>query len=76
MPDTWDDIFDKMKALGLNCVETYTAWNVHEPKPGEFNFEGRLDIVGFIQKAMKHDLTVIVRPGPYICAEWKFGGLP
>ena len=76
MPDTWDDIFDKMKALGLNCVETYTAWNVHEPKPGEFNFEGRLDIVGFIQKAMKHDLTVIVRPGLYICAEWKFGGLP
>lgn len=76
MPDTWDDIFDKMRALGLNCVETYTAWNMHEPKPGEFSFEGRLDIVGFIQKAMQHDLMVIVRPGPYICAEWEFGGLP
>lgn len=76
MPDAWDDIFDKMRALGLNCVETYTAWNMHETKPGEFCFEGRLDIVEFIQKAMQHNLMVIVRPGPYICAEWEFGGLP
>ncbi len=76
MPDTWDDIFLKMKAMGLNCVETYTAWNIHEPKPGEFCFEDRLNIAGFINKAAKHDLMVIVRPGPYICAEWEFGGLP
>lgn len=76
MPDTWDDIFAKMKALGLNCVETYTAWNMHEPKPGEFCFEGRLDISEFIKKAQKNGLMVIVRPGPYICAEWEFGGLP
>ncbi len=76
MPDSWDDIFDKMCALGLNCVETYTAWNMHEPHPGEFCFEGRLDIAEFIRCADRHGLMVIVRPGPYICAEWEFGGLP
>ncbi len=76
MPDTWDDIFDKMRALGLNCVETYTAWNMHEPKKGIFDFSGRLDIAEFVKKAEKHGLMVIVRPGPYICAEWEFGGLP
>ncbi len=76
MPDTWDDIFAKMKAMGLNCVETYTAWNMHEPKPGEFHFEDRLNIAEFIKKAAEHDLMVIVRPGLYICAEWEFGGLP
>ncbi len=76
MPDTWDDIFLKMKAMGLNCVETYTAWNMHEPKNNEFCFEGRLDISTFIKKAQNHGLMVIVRPGPYICAEWEFGGLP
>ncbi len=76
MPDTWDGIFEKMRALGLNCVETYTAWNMHEPKCGEFSFEGRLNIAEFIRKAQSHGLMVIVRPGPYICAEWEFGGLP
>lgn len=76
MPDTWDDIFEKMRAMGLNCVETYTAWNMHEPRPGEFCFEGHLDIAAFIRKAGEHGLMAIVRPGPYICAEWEFGGLP
>lgn len=76
MPDTWDDIFLKMKALGLNTVETYTAWNMHEAKKGEFSFDGRLNIKAFIEKAGEHGLMVIVRPGPYICAEWEFGGLP
>ncbi len=76
MPDTWDDIFKKMRAMGLNCVETYTAWNMHEKKPGEFCFSGILDIASFIKKAGDNGLMVIVRPGPYICAEWEFGGLP
>ena len=76
MPDTWDDIFKKMKAMGLNCVETYCAWNLHEPEPNKFCFEGRLDIASFIKKAAENELMVIVRPGPYICAEWEFGGLP
>ncbi len=76
MPDTWTDIFKKMKAMGLNCVETYCAWNMHEKKQGEFDFRGNLDIAAFVRAAQKEDLMVIVRPGPYICAEWEFGGLP
>jgi len=76
MPDTWRDIFKKLKALGCNCVETYCAWNMHEKKPDEFCFEGSLDIAKFIKMAQEEDLLVIVRPGPYICAEWEFGGLP
>ena len=76
MPDTWDDIFDKMVACGFNTVETYCAWNMHEKTKGIFDFSGRYDIVTFIKKASEHGLMVIVRPGPYICAEWEFGGLP
>ncbi len=76
MPDTWEDIFKKMKAMGCNCVETYCAWNMHEKKPGEYDFTGNLNIAEFIRKAQKCELMVIVRPGPYICAEWEFGGLP
>ena len=76
MPDTWDDIFKKIKALGCNCVETYCAWNMHEKIQGQYDFSGNLDIAAFIRMAQKEDLMVIVRPGPYICAEWEFGGLP
>lgn len=65
-----------MRAFGLNTVETYVAWNLHEPRPGEFHFEGMLDIVKFIETAADVGLKVIVRPGPYICSEWDFGGLP
>lgn len=76
MPDCWSDIFLKLKALGCNCVETYCAWNMHEKVPGQYDFSGILDIAKFIKTAADHDLMVIVRPGPYICAEWEFGGLP
>ncbi len=76
MPDTWEDIFKKMRAMGCNCVETYCAWNLHEKQPGVFDFEGNLDMASFIRAAEKQGLMVIVRPGPYICAEWEFGGLP
>jgi len=76
MPDTWRDIFKKMKAMGLNCVETYCVWNMHEKKPGEFDFKGNLDIASFVRTAQEEGLMAIVRPGPYICAEWEFGGLP
>ncbi len=76
MPDTWADIFEKMVAMGCNCVETYCAWNMHEKKPGEYDFTGNLDIASFIKTAEAAGLMVIVRPGPYICAEWEFGGLP
>jgi len=76
MKDTWRDIFKKMRAMGLNCVETYCAWNMHEKKIGEFDFSGNLDLVEFIKMAGEEGLMAIVRPGPYICAEREFGGLP
>ena len=76
MPDTWSDIFKKMKAMGCNCVETYCAWNLHEKQPGVYDFDGNLDISLFLKKAAEAGLMAIVRPGPYICAEWEFGGLP
>ena len=76
MKDTWRDTFKKARALGLNCIETYCAWNAHEKHPGEYDFSGNLDIVEFIKMAGEEGLMVIVRPGPYICSEREFGGLP
>lgn len=76
MPEYWRDRMEKMRAFGLNTVETYVAWNLHEPRPGEFHFDGMLDIVKFIETAADVGLKVIIRPGPYICSEWDFGGLP
>ena len=66
MPDTWSDIFKKLRALGCNCAETYCAWNMHEKKQGEYCFDGILNISEFIKKATAEGLMVIVRPGPYI----------
>lgn len=76
VPEYWEDRLLKLKACGFNCVETYVPWNLHEPKEGEFNFEGIANIEKFIQIADELGLYVIVRPSPYICAEWEFGGLP
>jgi beta-galactosidase len=76
VPEYWKDRLLKLKACGLNTVETYVPWNLHEPKPGQFYFEGLADIVRFIKTAGDLGLHVIVRPGPYICAEWEFGGFP
>ena len=76
VPEYWEDRLLKLKAAGFNTVETYMCWNLHEPKEGEFCFDGMLDIAKFISIAAKLGLYVIVRPGPYICAEWDFGGLP
>lgn len=76
LPNTWDDIFEKMVAYGFNTVETYCVWNMHEKVKGEFDFSGQYDISLFLEKAQEHGLMAIVRPGPYICAEWEFGGLP
>lgn len=75
-PEDWYHSLYNLKALGLNTVETYVPWNLHEPKEGHFDFEGLLDIVKFIEVAESLDLMVIVRPSPYICAELEFGGLP
>ncbi|GHH97827.1 glycoside hydrolase family 35 protein [Neobacillus kokaensis] len=76
VPEYWEDRLLKLKACGFNTVETYVAWNLHEPEEGQFVFEGIADIVRFIKTAEKVGLHVIVRPGPFICAEWEFGGFP
>ncbi len=76
MPEYWEDRLRKLKAAGFNTVETYVCWNMHEPRKGEFDFTGRFDIRRFIKTAQEIGLYAIVRPGPYICAEWDFGGLP
>jgi len=76
LPQQWEDRLLKLKAMGLNTVETYVAWNVHEAERGCFRFDGAADLVGFIRLAQALGLYVIVRPGPFICAEWEFGGLP
>lgn len=72
----WHDRLLKLKECGLNTVETYTCWNLHEPREGEFDFSGELDIVAYVREAQALGLNVILRPGPYICAEFEFGGLP
>lgn len=76
VPEYWEDRLKKLKACGFNTVETYTCWNLHERREGEFDFSGMLDIVRFVRTAQELGLYVILRPGPYICAEWEFGGLP
>lgn len=72
----WRDRLQKARAMGLNTVETYAFWNLHEPKSGVFDFSGQLDIAAFIRMAQEEGLNVILRPGPYVCAEWEAGGLP
>lgn len=76
VPEYWEDRLKKLKAAGFNTVETYVCWNLHEPQPNQFNFDGILDIEKYLEIAQKVGLYAIVRPGPYICAEWDFGGLP
>ncbi len=72
----WRDRLLKLKECGFNTVETYTCWNLHEPKEGVFDFSGMLDLETYIDIAAELGLNLILRPGPYICAEWDFGGLP
>ncbi|WP_020617105.1 glycoside hydrolase family 35 protein [Paenibacillus daejeonensis] len=76
VPEYWEDRLIKLKALGLNTVETYMPWNGHEPRKGEFCFTGLYDFEKFVKLAGDLGLHVILRPSPYICAEWEFGGLP
>ncbi|MCR4905024.1 MAG: beta-galactosidase [Clostridiales bacterium] len=72
----WRDRLTKLKACGFNTVETYTAWNLHEKEEGVFDFSGMLDVAAYVDEAAALGLNVILRPGPYICSEWEFGGLP
>jgi beta-galactosidase len=72
----WRDAMLKAKALGLNTITTYVFWNVHEPKPGVYDFTGQNDLGAFLKTAQDAGLNVVLRPGPYACAEWEFGGYP
>lgn len=75
-PTDWYHSLYNLKALGFNTVETYVAWNLHEAEKGNFCFSDQLDIERFLDIAQQLGLYAIVRPSPYICAEWEFGGLP
>ncbi len=72
----WRDRLKKARAMGLNTISTYVFWNLHEPKPGVYDFTGSLDVAAFVRIAQEEGLYVILRPGPYACAEWDLGGLP
>lgn len=75
-PDLWEDRIVKARQLGLNTIETYVAWNFHSTRPGEFDLRGWRDLGAFLDLVAKHGMLAIVRPGPYICAEWSNAGLP
>ncbi|NJE80415.1 beta-galactosidase [Olsenella sp. SW781] len=75
-PEDWHHSLYNLKAMGFNTVETYVPWNLHEPHPGEFDFAGGLSLARFLDEAAKLGLWAIVRPSPFICAEWEWGGLP
>jgi beta-galactosidase len=74
--EAWRDRMKMAKAMGLNTIGTYIFWNLHEPQKGKFDFSGSNDIAAFVKIAQEEGLWVILRPSPYVCAEWEFGGYP
>ena len=72
----WDHRIKMCKALGMNTVCIYVFWNIHEQEEGKIDFTGNNDVAAFCRLAQKNGMYVIVRPGPYVCAEWEMGGLP
>lgn len=74
--EEWREVLVKAKLAGMNCIDTYFAWNVHEPQEGVWDFDGDNDCGAFLDLCAELGLYVIARPGPFICAEWDFGGFP
>lgn len=74
--DYWEHRIQMCKALGMNTICIYVFWNYHEQQEGVYDFSGEKDLSRFMKLCQKHDMWVIVRPGPYVCAEWEMGGLP
>jgi beta-galactosidase len=72
----WRYAMRMARAMGLNTVTTYVFWNLHEPEPERFDFSGQIDLPEFLKMAQEEGLYVVLRPGPYACAEWEFGGYP
>lgn len=75
-PGHWADRLRKARLMGLDAIDTYVPWNLHERRRGEFRLDGGLDLPRFLDLAAEAGLLVLLRPGPYICAEWEGGGLP
>ncbi|CAI0628311.1 unnamed protein product [Linum tenue] len=75
-PEMWPDLIQKAKDGGLDVIQTYVFWNGHEPSPGQYYFEDRYDLVKFVKLVQQAGLYVNLRIGPYVCAEWNFGGFP
>ncbi|KAJ4959380.1 hypothetical protein NE237_026491 [Protea cynaroides] len=75
-PEMWPELIQKAKNGGLDVIQTYVFWNGHEPSPGKYYFEDRYDLVQFIKLVKEAGLYVHLRIGPYVCAEWNFGGFP
>ena len=76
LPADWGKRLDLAVDFGLNVIQTYVPWNAHEPKPGQYCFEGHLDLAAYLQACADRGLYVFLRPSPYICSEWDLGGLP
>ena len=74
--EAWRARMKMAKAMGLNTIGTYVFWNLHEPQKGKFDFTGNNDVAEFVKIAREEGLWVILRPSPYVCAEWEFGGYP
>ena len=74
--EAWRERMRMAKAMGLNTIGTYVFWNVHEPEKGVFDFSGNNDVAAFVETAREEGLWVVLRPSPYVCAEWEFGGYP
>lgn len=74
--EQWCHRLQMAYAMGLDAISTYVFWNAHEPEPGRYDFSGQLDVASFVREAANCGLDVVLRPGPYVCAEWDFGGLP
>ena len=72
----WEHRIQMCKALGMNTICLYVFWNAHEPQPGQFDFSGQNDLAAFCRLCQENGMYVILRPGPYVCAEWEMGGLP
>lgn len=72
----WRARFRMAKAMGLNTITTYVFWNEHEPRPEVYDFSGNNDVAEFVREAQQEGLYVILRPGPYVCAEWEWGDYP
>ncbi|MFT3827488.1 MAG: beta-galactosidase [Chitinophagaceae bacterium] len=74
--EAWRQRMQMAKAMGINTIGTYVFWNVHEPQKGQYDFSGNNDIAEFVKIAQEEGLWVVLRPSPYVCAEWEFGGYP